>query len=71
MKPDQDKTVAIQVVQQPQTKTQVRVFLGITGYYRRFIKNFLTAAAPLSDLTQRSAPNTVKWTQECKQLLGT
>ena len=67
VKPDHDKTVAIQAVQCPQTKTKVRVFLGITGYYRRFIKHYSTVAAPLSDLTRRSAPNTVKWTQECEK----
>ena len=67
VKPDHDKTVAIQAVQCPQTKTEVRVFLGITGYYCRFIKDYSTVAAPLSDLTRRNAPNTVKWTQECEK----
>ena len=35
--PDPEKVVAITRLLPPQTKTQVRAFLGITGYYRVFI----------------------------------
>ena len=42
---------AIQGFSQPTTKKQVRAFLGITGYYRKFIPHYLTLAAPLRDLT--------------------
>ena len=37
----------------PRTKNEARVFLGKTGYYRRFIKNYSALAAPLSDLTAK------------------
>ena len=33
----------------PETKTQVRAFLGLTGYYRRFIPNYADVALPLTD----------------------
>ena len=46
----------------PQTKTHVRGFLGLTGYYRRFIPNYATLAA---DLTRKPAPIQVQWTAEC------
>ncbi|XP_077541014.1 uncharacterized protein LOC144153239 [Haemaphysalis longicornis] len=45
----------------PVTKRQVRAFLGLSGYYRDFIPGYATVAAPLTDLTKKLAPNTVKW----------
>ena len=50
-----------------QTKKSVRAFLGLAGYYRRFIPNFATIAVPLSDLTKASLPNKVKWTPDCEK----
>jgi len=43
----------------------VRAFLGTCGYYRRFVKDFSTIAAPLYALTQKGAK--YKWTLECQQ----
>ena len=48
-----------------ETKTQVRGFLGLTGYYRRFIPDGAIVAAPLTDLTRKSAPNIVQWSEAC------
>ena len=56
---------AIQAFSQPTTKKQVRAFLGITGYYRKFIPNYLTLAAPRTDLTSKIRPTKVTWTPEC------
>jgi hypothetical protein len=33
--------------------TKIRSFLGLTGYYRRFIKGFSTIATPLTQLTRK------------------
>ncbi len=41
----------------PTTKTEVRSFLGMANYYRRFIENFSKKAAPLNDLLQKNAPD--------------
>ncbi|GJX48768.1 reverse transcriptase domain-containing protein [Tanacetum coccineum] len=38
----------------PTTPTEVRQFLGLAGYYRRFIKGFLKIAKPLTKLTQKN-----------------
>ncbi len=38
---------------EPTTKTQVRAFLGLAGYYLCFIPNFSSLASPLTDLTRK------------------
>ena len=65
VRPEEVKIAAMQTFEQPQTKTHVRAFLGLTGYYRKFIPNYSSVAAPLSDLTKKSQPNQVNWTIEC------
>jgi hypothetical protein len=43
----------------PRTHTEVRRFLGLAGYYRRFIQDFSRIAKPLTALTQKNAK--FKW----------
>ncbi len=43
---------------EPTTKTQVRAFLGLAGYYLCFIPNFSSLASPLTDLTRKGQPET-------------
>ena len=45
----------------PTTKNEIRSFLGLVEYYRDFIPNFATIAAPLSDITRKGQPNKVVW----------
>ncbi len=46
------------------TTTEVRAFVGLCSYYRRFVKHFSALAAPLHTLTQKGA--IFKWTVECE-----
>lgn len=45
----------------PETKKQIRSFLGLVGYYRKFIPNFSSRAAVLTDLTRGKSPTKIKW----------
>lgn len=57
---DQAKVDAIHSWPVPTTVTQVRSFLGLAGFYRRFVKDFSTIAAPLHELTKKGVAFT--WT---------
>ena len=48
----------------PQTKTQLRSFLGMIGHYRRFIPNFAAVAVPLTDLTRKGSSNKLEWSEQ-------
>ena len=67
VKPEIVKLMAIQQLTIPTVKHDVRTFLGIPGYYRKFIANYANVAAPLTDLTRKSSPNKVIWTEKCAQ----
>ena len=56
------KVRAVQEFQFPQTKRQVRQFLGLTGYYRRFIPRYSEHAYHLTEATRKVAPDRVKRT---------
>ena len=62
--PENSKVKAIQGMPIPRTKKQVRSFLGMVGYYRRFIPHFATKAEPLTNLTKKGLPEVISWTEE-------
>ncbi|XP_027932767.1 uncharacterized protein LOC114188377 [Vigna unguiculata] len=49
----------------PKTATEIRSFVGLAGYYRRFIEGFSKIVAPLTLLTQKDQPFT--WTDKCEE----
>ncbi|GJW27575.1 putative reverse transcriptase domain-containing protein [Tanacetum coccineum] len=59
---DPSKIEAVKNWKAPRTLIKVRLFLGLAGYYRRFIENFSKIAKSLTILTQKS--KTFNWGEE-------
>nr|GFB84491.1 putative reverse transcriptase domain-containing protein [Tanacetum cinerariifolium] len=51
---DPSKVESVKNWKTPESSTEIRSFLGLAGYYRRFIKNFSKIAKPLTLLTQKN-----------------
>ena len=64
MKPKLSKVEAVKNYPVPTNKSDIRSFLGLVGYYRKFIPNFASISVPLSDLTKKLVSKIV-WTNEC------
>ena len=58
------KVATIVEFPQPTTRKELRRFLGMAGYYRRFCANFATIAAPLTTLLQKAT--SFKWEAKCE-----
>ncbi|GBG64951.1 hypothetical protein CBR_g48700 [Chara braunii] len=69
LRPDSRKVVAVKDAPVPTTVTQVRAFLGLATYYRRFIKGFAATARPLTNLLRKDQP--LSWDAECEQAFAT
>lgn len=54
LKTDPDKVAAIQNIRIPRSLREVRSFLGTVGWYRRFIKNFASVSAALTDTLKKN-----------------
>jgi hypothetical protein len=52
-RPDPSKIDAVRQFPAPITITNVRSFLGLTGYYRKYIKGYSKMAGPLFELTKK------------------
>ncbi|GBG63074.1 hypothetical protein CBR_g36559 [Chara braunii] len=55
IKPEDSKIAAIRDWLTPRTLTEVRSFLGLANYYRKFVRNFSTITAPLRRLLKKEA----------------
>ena len=64
MKADPEKLRAITSYPIPRDVKELRQFLGLANYYRRFIEGYSVIAEPLHKLTRKSAAG-YKWTDEC------
>lgn len=53
VKPSEEKTEAVRKFPTPNNVLQIQRFLGLTGFFRRFIRNYAMIARPLSDLTRK------------------
>ncbi len=65
--PNEEKVKAVIDFATPVNAKQVREFLGITSYYRRFIHEYARHAEPLFALTRADVP--FVWTQDCQNAM--
>ena len=68
---DPEKTKAMSEFPTPKSQTQVRRFLGMANYYRRFIKDYSKIATPLYALLKSTCNKKLQWTEECEQAFQT
>ncbi|KAL5477929.1 hypothetical protein EMCRGX_G024787 [Ephydatia muelleri] len=64
MTPDSEKITVMQKWPTPTNATEVRQFLGLASYYRRYVNNFADVAAPLHSLTQKAVE--FSWDENCQ-----
>ncbi|GBG78802.1 hypothetical protein CBR_g28025 [Chara braunii] len=67
IKPEDSKIAAIRDWPTPRTLTELRSFLGLANYYRKFVRNFSTIAAPLRRLLKKEA--IWQWDKDCTSAL--
>ena len=62
---DPKKIEAVRDWPAPRTAKQVRRFIGMAGYYRRFVKDFSKLAAPMTKLTRKGEK--FVWSEKCTE----
>ncbi|XP_074327698.1 putative mitochondrial protein AtMg00860 [Apium graveolens] len=62
---DPAKIEAVSNWERPTTPTEVRIFVGLAGYYQRFVQEFTKLAGPLTRLTRKKEK--FVWTEKCEE----
>jgi hypothetical protein len=65
IKPSPGKVKVISEWQRPINLQELRIFLGFTNYYRKFVPNFSRIALPLNNLTKKDVE--YRWTDKCQE----
>ena len=64
-----DKVESIKAFQFPKNLRELSSFIGMTGYYRPFVRNYSKIAAPLTDLLKKL--RCMQWSQEAQDAFDT
>ncbi|KAL8562823.1 hypothetical protein ACOMHN_004515 [Nucella lapillus] len=67
MTTQEDKERKIRDAEPPKTKKELRAFLGLVGYYRRFVPHFSDIALPLTQKTRGKQPQKIVWSDESQE----
>ena len=65
MSVDPENVEAIMSWEKPKSFFEIRSFLGLFGYYRRFIEDFSRLAAPMTRLTRKEVK--LYWNDRCEE----
>jgi len=63
MLPRQETVDKILNAPPPRTLKQLRAFLGLASFYRKYVPDFAIIAAPLTDATRKGNPNEITWNE--------
>ena len=66
IKADPSKVAAVEEFPRPKSATEVRSFLGLASYYRRFVKDFASVTKPLTELTKTKGVPKFKWNPDAE-----
>ncbi|KAJ4981049.1 hypothetical protein NE237_031886 [Protea cynaroides] len=69
IKVDPSKIEAIVKCEAPKSVSKIRSFLGLAGYYRRFVEDYFRIAVPLTSLTKKGEK--FIWTDKCEKSFQT
>ena len=67
VRPDEKRIETVKQYPEPRTTWELKGFLGLAGYYRRFIPNFCKIAKPLTELLKKNTPYV--WNDKTKEAL--
>jgi LPS O-antigen subunit length determinant protein (WzzB/FepE family) len=62
---DPSKVESVTKWEQPLNVTDIRSFLGLAGYYRKFIENFSKIAKPMTELLKNNTK--FEWSEACEK----
>ena len=62
---DLEKVKAVMSWERPKSVFEIRSFLGLAGYYRRFIEDFSRLAPPMTRLTRKGVK--FDWSDRCEE----
>ena len=62
---DPEKVEAVMIWERPKSVFEIRSFLGLAGYYKRFIKDLSRIAAPMTRLTRKEVQ--FEWDDRCEE----
>ena len=65
IEPLPEKLESLKEMPAPTNPREVRQFLGLAGYYRKFVPKYADIARPLTNLTKQDVP--YEWTNRCQQ----
>ena len=66
--PKIDRVKAIQDLEPPKTKKQLRSFLGMISFYRKFLPNLSTVTSKLTDMLKKEVREPLQWDVETKSM---
>ena len=70
IRPDDDKVKVVSEYPVPRNNKELKQFLGLTNYYRRFIKDYAHIAEPLHKVQQKSKQS-LQWDASCQRAFDT